>query len=146
NRREFLKLAAAGMCVAPALPLLAQSTAPAATETHAIFDRYFLEILGGFLRNAHKTSPDIVVCDFPDGTKLKGCCTPSGKTYVSVARMLPAMVEWIIGGRAPGTFDVKGKPKALLEIVLNIYRNAFNPNHADFWGNAPANKATQLSV
>src|SRR2546429_9977557 len=124
NGREFLKLAAGGMCVAPALPLLAQSTAPAATETHAIFDRYFLEILGGFLRNAHKTSPDIVVCDFPDGTKLKGCCTPSGKTYDSVARMLPAMAEWIVARRAPDSFDIGGKHVALADIMLGIFQNA----------------------
>ena len=31
-------------------------------------------------------------------------------------------------------------------ILLSIYRNAFDPSNPNFWGYAPANKATQLSV
>src|SRR4030095_14298299 len=93
--REFLKFSA-GAIALTSLPvssasLFAQSTTqPAAAQ----FDHYFLTILDGFLRNAKATSDSFAVCDYPDGTKLKSCCNPAGKTYVSVARMMPAMVEW----------------------------------------------------
>ena len=105
NRRQFLQLAAASVVAAPAIELLGQS-ASASTAPQAQFDHFFLPILDGFLKNAAATAPDYVVCDFPDGTKLKSCCTPSGKTYVSVARMLPPIVEWVRAGRTPGRFDV----------------------------------------
>lgn len=116
-----------------------QSSLPAAAATapEKQFDRFFLPILDGFLKNAAMTSKDFVVCDYPGGTKLKSCCTPSGKTYVSVARMLPVMAEWIASARA----DAKVR-----EVMLSVYRNAFDPKHPDFWGYAPKEKATQLSV
>src|SRR5438552_3778733 len=98
NRRQLLKLLAGSVvatCIAPRSLVVAQ-TAPASD----FIEDFFLQILRGFLKNAAATSKDFTVCDYPDGTKLKGCCTPSGKTYVSVARMLPAMAEWIGSGRA----------------------------------------------
>jgi hypothetical protein len=106
------------------------------------FDAYFLELLGGFLVNAKRTNPDYVVCDYPDGTKLQSCCTPSGKSYVSVARMVPAMAEWIVA-RGP---TVPGSDVNLLDVLVSIYRNAFDPKYPDFWGLARSDKATQLSV
>ena len=90
---------------------------------------YFQLIVDGFRRNARATSPDLVACDFAEGTKLKSCCTPSGKTYVSVARMLPALVTMRDS-----------------ESLSSIFRHAFDPEHPDFWGYAPANKATQRTV
>src|SRR4051794_34198724 len=99
KRRDFLKVSAlvlTGACAA-------RHHKPAAKpiESNNPFDHYFLTILDGFTKNALATAPDYVVCDFPEGTKLKSCCTPSGKTYVSVARMLPPMVEWHTTGRDP---------------------------------------------
>ncbi len=135
KRREFLKLAAAGIASAYALPDFASATA-ATTQPHNAFDPYFLQIIDGFLRNARATSPDYVACDYPDGTKLKTCCTPSGKTYVSVARMLPAMVEWQSAGRKP---DVSN-------ILLSIFQHAFDPKHPDFWGLGRSDKPVQLCV
>jgi len=136
RRRDFLKataIALSGACTMPhrSSPRPLQSPAP-----NEQFDHFFKLILDGFLKNARATCPDYVVCDYPDGTKLKSCCTPSGKTYVSVARMLPPMVEWQLAGRKPD----------LTPILLSIYRNAFDPKNPNFWGYAPNNKATQLSV
>src|SRR3954447_4703944 len=122
KRRDFLKLAAAAAVSSRAMPLFGQvvssaaATAPA-TAPHQQFDRYFIPIVEGFLRNARATSPDYVVCDYPDGTKLKSCCNPAGKTYVSVARMLPAMVEWLRAGREPTTFKVNGEDVALSDVM-----------------------------
>ena len=140
NRRQFLKFSAGALGVASlplssASPLFAESTSqPAAAQ----FDHYFLTILGGFLRNAKATSDSFAVCDYPDGTKLKSCCNPAGKTYVSVARMMPAMVEWMHANKEPAS-DIEN-------ILLAIFRHAFDPKHPDFWGYAPDNRATQLSV
>jgi len=126
NRREFLAFTSA-IVILPNLDANAQSSEP-----HEIFDSYFRQIFDGFMKNA---SPDLAVCDFPEGTKIKSCLTPSGKSYVSIARMLPAMTEWTLSGRGD-----------LREQLLKIYRNAFDPKHADFWGLAPAERATQKTV
>jgi len=41
----------------------------------------------------------------------------------------------------------KKEPASDIEnILLQIFRHAFDPNHPDFWGYAPDNRATQLSV
>ena len=136
NRRRFLQLSAASLAGC-ALLRSATGQSQLVAEPHNQFDPYFLLILDGFLKNAEKTSPDYVVCDYPDGTKLKSCCTPGGKTYVSVARMLPPMAEWI------ATRDTLPQVRP---VLLSIFRNAFDEKNPNFWGYAPANKATQLSV
>src|SRR5881275_3342673 len=130
NRRRFLQLSAAA--VAGSALLNRDSFASDATpETQ--FDSYFLPILDGFLKNARATATDYVVCDYPDGTKLKSCCTPSGKTYVSVARMLPPMAEWIATGRAEGGTEIR-------DVCLSVYRNAFDEKNPNFWGYPPPAK------
>lgn len=121
--------------------LFADSPAPL---RNGEFDTYFLQILRGFYKNARATSKDYVVCDYPDGTKIKTCCTPSGKTYVSVARMLPAMVEWLAAGRPSNPLGEADTD--IGEVVTRIYKNAFDPNHPDFWGYAQSDKPTQRSV
>ena len=70
NRRQFLKLSAA--CAAWGSLGCANLKRAERThgDAHRAFDSYFLDITRGFLRNAHKTSPDFVACDFPEGTKL----------------------------------------------------------------------------
>ncbi len=155
KRREFLKTAVAASASALALRAgfdlsstcaLAQQGASAAAAGKTLVDDYFLQILRGFLVNAGKTSGGFAVCDFPSGTKLKSCLTPGGKTYVSTARMIPAMAEWVVGGREPKSFDVDGQKLDLTEVLLSIYRDAFDPKHPDFWGEAPSDKATQRSV
>jgi hypothetical protein len=132
NRRQFMQVVAATF----ATPALAQTSGPwkiARPQSLQELSRDMAQSLfAGFLRNAAATSPDYVVCDYPGGTKLKGCCTPSGKTYVSVARMLPALVE---------SADPEHR-----RVLNSIMRHAFDPQHADFWGYAPADKATQRSV
>lgn len=102
---------------------------------------YFLAILGGFLRHARATSADFTVCDFPEGTKIKGCCTPSGKTYVSVARMLPVLAEYLAAGQPRRVAGVD-----LEEVVRGIYRTAFDPQHPDYWGEPAGAKPTQRTV
>jgi hypothetical protein len=57
------------------------------------FDHYALHLLEGIVRNAQRTAPGYAVCDYPDGTLLRSCVTPSGMTYVSVARILPLLAE-----------------------------------------------------
>jgi len=118
---------------------------PGDSNPSAVFDSYFLQILDGFLACARNTSDGYAVCDFPDGTKLASCLTPSGKTYVSVARMLPALAEWRAGGRNVRV-KLRGEEVDLDAILLRIFRNAFDPLHPHYWGSAPANKATQRSV
>src|SRR5437667_8687442 len=140
NRRQFLQFSAAALAGSALIaPTFAGQTSAGAAGDQTQFDRYFLPILQGFLKNARATAGDYVVCDYPDGTKLKSCCTPSGKTYVSVARMLPPMAEWISAGRATAGAQIR-------EVLLSVYRNAFDEKNPNFWGYAPANKATQLSV
>src|SRR5436309_12568799 len=134
NRRRFLQLSAAAIAGSA---LLNRDGLAFDAMPQTRFDSYFLPILHGFFKNARATAADYVVCDYPDGTKLKSCCTPSGKTYVSVARMLPPMAEWITAGRA--------SPQ-VREVLLSVYRNAFDPANANFWGYAPDSKPTQLSV
>jgi hypothetical protein len=126
NRRHFLQLIAAAL--AGSQVAAPGQTTPAQSPRRIIED-FFQPIVDGFLRNARATSPDLVTCDFAQGTKLKSCCTPSGKTYVSVARMLPALVTMRDG-----------------ESLSSVFRHAFNPQHPDFWGYAAANKPTQRTV
>src|SRR5437016_582893 len=138
NRRQFLQFSAAALAGSALIaPTFAGQTSAGAAGDQTQFDRYFLPILQGFLKNARATASDYVVCDYPDGTKLKSCCTPGGKTYVSVARMLPPMAEWITTGRAD--------PK-IREVLLSVYRNAFDEKNPNFWGYPPANKVSQLAV
>lgn len=118
----------------------------AKNDSVAAIDFYFLEILDGFLQNARKTSDSFAVCDFPQGTLLKSCCTPSGKTYVSVARMMPPLAAWVVAKKQPNTFRVGNESFNLTDVLLSAFKNAFNPAHPDYWGEAPADKASQRSV
>lgn len=145
RRRDFLKVSAGAMA-AGLLWREAGAASKKAAAAHEVFDEYFLAMLVGFLKNARATSADLVVCDYPEGTKLKSCCTPSGKTYVSVARMLPAMAEWARVKRDTKGLPAEVQPGAVEEILLGIYSKAFDPKRPDFWGYAPNNKPTQLSV
>jgi hypothetical protein len=124
TRRNFLAAAAAPLAGAPAAP-------------HTILDRYWLPILDGFLRNAAKTSPSFAVCDFPDGTILRGSVGKSGKTYDSVTRMMPALAAWVASGRS--------RPE-LVETLRLMFRNAFDPQHPDYWLPAPADHDNQRQV
>lgn len=144
HRREFLK-ASAGALAAGVVGCAVMGTSAPSIESHNIFDPYFLPLLSGFLQNAKNTSADYVVCDYPHGTKLKSCCTPSGKTYTSVSRMLPALAEWARCERQ-ATIGSELSGASVEEVLLKIYSKAFDPKHPDFWGYAPATKATQLSV
>jgi hypothetical protein len=150
NRRAFLKVSAgavAAAAVGPALPAWADpATAAIAGDDRAVLDGYFLKVLRGFLRNARATSADYTVCDFPQGTKLPGCCTPGGKTYVSVTRMMPAICEYVGGqGRSP-VVNVDGNDVNLNDVLLSIYRTAFDPKHPDYWGEPRKDKPTQKTV
>jgi hypothetical protein len=151
ERRSFLAmLAAAGAGVVGWPSIGCAQTATTSTSEAApaerpatIVEGYFRKILAGFVKNAAATSTDrsFAVCDFPGGTKLKTCCTPSGKTYVSVARMLPAMAEMC---RRPNV-DPRAADE-LRQILAAVYRHAFDPNHPDYWGEPPADRATQRTV
>src|SRR5687767_8158620 len=119
DRRDFIKLSAAAMLIKPAW-VRAQATTATTASSVEQFDQYFLPLLKGFLDNAKKTSSSFAVCDYPDGTKSKTCCALNGKTYVSVARMLPAMCEWSRAGREPRVDDV----------LTSIFTSAFDPQHS----------------
>ncbi len=142
NRREFICLSAAAASFAVGSPFLRAAN----KDSAATIDFYFLEILEGFLRNARKTSDSFAVCDFPQGTMLKSCTTPSGKTYVSVARMMPALAAWVVAKKQPNVFRVGSESFNLTDVLLAAFKNAFNPAHPDFWGEAPADKPTQRVV
>lgn len=145
NRRDFLKSTAAAALAASAPSLLAQSP-PTATDP---LIQYFLTILDGFLKNARVTSPTYTVCDFPQGTKLAATLTPSGKSYVSVARMLPAIAEYLanpdLKAHRPQS-TASPDPAQLTDICLSIYRTAFDPNHPDYWAEPHEDKPTQRTV
>ena len=126
SRRSLLAGAAAS--------LTAVEAAPPSTP----FDKYFLPILDGYLRNARRTSNSMAVCDFPDGTMLKNSLAKSGKTYDSVTRMLPALAAWVGGGR-----DRDGRATEALRLA---YTNAFDPNHPDYWIESPPNRTNQRQV
>lgn len=156
NRRDFLissgSFAALLSAMPDALSAESEGKALAAMESDSTdpgpksIEQNFLTILNGFLTNARRTSESFTVCDFPDGTMLKSCSNPAGKTYVSVARMLPAMAAWVKSERKPSEFAVGGQPVKLRDVLLSIYRTAFDPSHPDFWGNARADKADQKQV
>lgn len=88
-------------------------------------ERYFREILDGYLRNSERTSPSWAVCDFKDGTILPGSVTPTGKTYDSVSRMLPALAAWAV------------RTGEHTDKLIAIFRHAFDPQHPDYWGAVP---------
>jgi hypothetical protein len=143
NRRDFL-LASAGLVAGAGLPPRAAGEAPVGGAPRD-FDDYALRLLRGFLRNARRTAPGHAVCDFEGGTLVKSCLTPSGHTYVSVARMLPLLADWREGGRER-RIPVDGEEVDLDEVVLEIFRNAFDPAFPNYWGAAPSDRATQRSV
>ncbi|MBA3672070.1 MAG: DUF2264 domain-containing protein, partial [Gemmatimonadaceae bacterium] len=78
-------------------------------------------------------------------TILRSCITPSGKTYVSVARILPLIAEWLAAGK-PAAMDVDGERIDLRDVVLAIYRNAFDPAFPHYWGKPAPTAKTQRSV
>jgi hypothetical protein len=117
DRRQFLSLAAAA-------PFAAGADTPS-------FDNYFRTIYEGFLANARRTSPSLAVCDFEGGIKLPAMLAASGKSYVGVARMLPAIAAWHVSGRGS---------RASADTLTAILTNAFDPEHPDYWG-APSSTA-----
>jgi hypothetical protein len=128
RRRQFV--------LAPAASLLAQS-ATSGTE----FDRYFLPIAEGYLRNCRRTSPSWAVCDLEDGLILKNSVGRSGKTYDSVTRMLPALAAWVAGGRDPKVAGID-----LVDVLAQTFRNATNPDNPDYWLPSPADRQNQRQV
>ena len=88
NRREFLKLSSAvavPLVFQPLQALAQQPATNAAVAPSQAFDRYFLQILDGFLRNAIRTGPGFAAVDFPDGTIVKTChSTPMSSDFQSV--------------------------------------------------------------
>src|SRR5687767_6306043 len=147
NRREFIKRSSmlAAPFVLPPFSVLAAEAGGSATPQAAV-DRYFLQILDGFLRNAVRTGPGFAVCDFPEGTIVKSCQTPSNHGYVSVARMLPALTEWVASKKQPNVFTVDGKDYALDDVILQVFQNAFDPDHPNYWAEPVKDKPTQRTV
>jgi hypothetical protein len=143
NRRDFLKVSGTALagsslvsCASARLPD-PKPNADARTLLLAGFD----QVLDGFLRNARTTSADYTACDLPGGTKLESCCTPNGKTFTSVARMLPAMADFV-----SARFESKSRGPDLEDVILSIYRTAFDPKHPDYWGEPKGDKPTQRTV
>ena len=124
DRRHFLALTGAA-------PLAG------AADTPSQLARYFETIYEGFLRNARGTSASFAVCDFEGGTKLQGTVAASGKTYVSVSRMLPALAAWHLGGY--GNQSTAGVLTAMLTA-------SFDPSNADYWGAASPGHSDQRQV
>src|SRR5687767_2219518 len=147
NRREFIKRSSmlAAPFVLPPFSVLAAEAGGSATPQAAV-DRYFLQILDGFLRNAVRTGPGFAVCDFPEGTIVKSCQTPSNHGYVSVARMLPAMTEWIASKKQPTSFQIGDVPLTVEDVILQIFQNAFDPSHPNYWAEPVKDKPTQRTV
>lgn len=147
DRRDFLTLTGAAVVGAATSALLPGSLAAAASgpAPHHRFDAYALALLAGFVRNARRTAPGYAVCDYPGGTLVPSCVTPSGKTYVSVARILPLLGEWLAADR-PTSIQVDGEAVDLRDVALSIFRNAFDPAFPHFWGYAPTDRKTQRSV
>ncbi len=142
QRRDLLKLAAATLAGTWLAPLGEGRIG----DSRAAVDFYFRELLEGYLHNARKTSDSFAVCDYPDGTLLKSCVAKSGKTYVSVARMLPAMAAWIAGNRVPLTFAIDDEALNLSEVLRQTFKNAFDPKHPDYWQEARRDKPSQHQV
>jgi hypothetical protein len=65
NRREFLALAALTMSGACSSVRQTPVSERSAEDPDRVFDRYFLDIYSGFLKNARATAPDYTVCDYP---------------------------------------------------------------------------------
>lgn len=143
NRRDFLLASASALAGGTVLPggIGGQVFPAKRLATQPQIAEYFRTILAGFLRNARATSADYTVCDFPQGKKLTSCCTPSGKTYTSVARMLPALAEYVASGHRLS----QGEPD-LHAVLLSIYRTAFDPSHVDYWGEPARDRPTQRTV
>ena len=141
NRRDFLVVSASALAAGAALPrgIRGQVSLASSPDAQAQLAEYFRTILAGFLRNARATSADYTACDFAEGTKIKTCCTPSGKTYTSVARMLPALAEYVAAGHQEPATDLHA-------VILSIYRTAFDPAHVDYWGEPVGDRPTQRTV
>ncbi len=135
TRRDVLKFGAA-----------AALSSGARAESGSPFDRYFLPILEGYLRNCLRTSPSFAVCDFPDGTILPASVGRSGKTYDSVSRMLPAIAAWVAGGRQPQRFTIDGRTVDLIDVLVATLRHAFDPAHPDYWLAPPPDRQNQRQV
>jgi hypothetical protein len=144
QRRDFLKMATAALAGAAVAPIRLDALAMAPARNDG-FDLYALRLLEGFVRNARRTAPGYAVCDFEGGTLVPSCVTPSGKTYVSVARILPLLSEWLAADRS-SVIEVDGEQVDLHDVALSIFRNAFDPAFPHFWGKPPADKKTQRSV
>jgi hypothetical protein len=144
QRRDFLKLATAAFAGAAVTPARLDAFEKTLVRND-VFDAYALRMLEGFVRNARRTAPGYAVCDFAGGTLVASCVTPSGKTYVSVARILPLLSEWLAAGK-PRVIKVDGEAVDLGEVAVSIFRNAFDPEFPHFWGKPPADKKTQRSV
>jgi hypothetical protein len=146
DRRAFLKLTAAAVS-ASALPLPLPAFGAAAGPNSPAINDHFTQIFAGYLQNlAHTTPNSFAVCDYPEGTNIKTCMTPSGHGYVSVARMLPAMAEWLHARRKPDVFTVRGNEMSLADLLLQTFRDAFDPAHEHYWAEPPTNKPTQRTV
>ncbi|HET8654020.1 MAG TPA: DUF2264 domain-containing protein [Longimicrobiaceae bacterium] len=144
QRREFLKMTTAALTGAVILPGRFGGLGKGLVSND-VFDAYARRLLEGFVRSARRTAPGYAVCDYSGGTLLKSCTTPSGKTYVSVARILPLLSEWLAAEK-PATVEVDGEEVDLRDVAVQIFRNAFDPAFPHYWGEPPPDRKTQRSV
>lgn len=142
NRREFL-LAGVAATAAACLPQAAQGAGAA----HGLPAQELLStITRGFLTNARKTSPNLALCDYSEGTKLPSCMAPSEHTYVSVARMLPALASAVASDHAFLQESAALERAHLLGVLKQIFQHASDPSDPDYWGEARTDKADQRQV
>src|SRR5689334_82502 len=99
-RREFLT-------VAPAFLPAVRAAQPVSLSNRG--DQIFQDILRGYIFHSYRTSPSMVVCEFPNATVTKNFLCKSGLSTTAFTRMLPAMAAWIVSGRAPQEFEVGGR-------------------------------------
>lgn len=143
NRRDFLQLVSA-IVAGAAMPRALFAIEAKGTGLKEVTQEYFLKILEGFIRNAQATSPTFAVADFPDGTMLSSCCNPRQQTYVSTARMLPAIAASIIGKDEKAS--VAGESIDLVKLMASAYSAAFNPAAPEYWGKSRGDKPDQKQV
>jgi hypothetical protein len=98
------------------------------------FQQQFERIFNGWYGALKATSPSCAVWETPRGIKTRNFLSKSGKQCDGVTRMMPALAAWAAqpenGADIPLPGGERVDPRKLLR---DIFVNATDPAHPDFW-------------
>ncbi|MFW6060541.1 MAG: DUF2264 domain-containing protein, partial [Phycisphaeraceae bacterium] len=121
-------------------------------ETTTSYDRQwftdqFRRLLTGWHRVLRDTAPSGAAWQPPDGVRSNSFLTASGYECDGITRMMPALAAWAALDENPQTLTLDdGETFEPRRILHDVFTQAFDPEHPDYWQPPPGAVQRQAQV